>query len=173
MTFRKASLGFAALGFGLMMGLSAQSLPPGLNSNNTGKSDGPSGLKWTGGNRESQYMNPGLDCIACHSKGEGPRYSIAGTVYTNLDEKDLDFGVEGASVVITDSKGTVFTYKTNKAGNFMSKRSDVPAFPITAKVVFNGKEKAMATPQRTGDCMMCHSSAGKGGAPGRVIIAGK
>jgi hypothetical protein len=173
MTVRKASLGFVTLGFGLMVGLSAQNLPPGLNSKNTAPSDGPSALKWTGGNRESQYMNPGLDCIGCHSKGEGPRFKIAGTVYTKLDEKDLDFGVEGASVVVTDSKGTVFTYKTNKAGNFMSRGSDSPVYPITAKVVFNGKENAMASPQRTGNCMMCHSAAGKGGAPGRVIVAGK
>lgn len=39
-----------------------------------------------------------------------------------------------------------------------------------ATVSYKGKEHAMASPQKTGDCMMCHSSKGLGGAPGRVMI---
>ncbi|MEI6873982.1 MAG: hypothetical protein WCL50_02510 [Spirochaetota bacterium] len=148
--------------------LGAQSLPKGLDPKLVAVSDGPSGLKWIGGNRENQLMNPGLSCIGCHSKGEGPRFSVAGTVYTKADEKDLDFGVEAAVVTITDAKGQVQKLTSNKAGNFFSRKA--VAFPYTASVSFKGKEHAMATPQKTGDCMMCHSAKGMGGAPGRVMI---
>jgi len=145
--------------------LGAQGLPAGAAASN-----GPAGVKWVGGNRESPLMNPGLACIDCHSRGEGPRFPVAGTVYSNFGEKDLDFGVEGAYVLITDSKGQVLKLPTNKAGNFFAARSAVLAFPITAKVSFNGKERAMYSPQATGDCNRCHGAKGVNGAPGRVAI---
>lgn len=165
----------AAAGFFAIVALAgtesfAQTLPAGLDPRLVALSNGPSGLKWIGGDRESPLMNPGQNCIGCHSKGEGPRFAVAGTVYTKLDEKDLDFGVEGATVQVTDSKGQVLKLVTNKAGNFMSSRNATLSYPITAKVVYKGKELAMATPQKTGNCMLCHTSKGMGGAPGRVII---
>ena len=112
---------------------SAQSLNPRL----VAKADGPSGLKWIGGDRESDLMHPGLSCIACHTQsGEGPRFQVAGTVYTNIDEQDDYFGVEGATVQATDAKGKVATFTTNKAGNFSSGRfSAALALPLTIKVL--------------------------------------
>jgi len=80
--------------------LGAQTLDPRL----VAKADGPSGLKWIGGDRESALMRPGMSCIGCHAEGEGPRFQIAGTVYTNLDEKDEYFGVEGLTVQVTDAR---------------------------------------------------------------------
>ena len=41
-----------------------------------------SGRTWRGGNEGSPEMNPGMACIQCHAASdEGPRFSIAGTVY--------------------------------------------------------------------------------------------
>jgi NOL1/NOP2/fmu family ribosome biogenesis protein len=156
------------LGAGLSLG--AQSLPAGLDPRLVAVSNGPSGLKWIGGNRENQLMHPGLNCIACHSAGEGPRLTIAGTVFTKLDEKDDDFGVEGATVQITDAKGQVIKLVTNKAGNFLAGRNVTLAVPITAMVIYKGKEHAMGSPQSIGNCAICHTAKGAGGAPGRITI---
>jgi hypothetical protein len=40
--------------------------------------------------------------------------------------------------------------------------------PYTAKVIVDGLERAMVTPQVSGDCNACHTEAGANGAPGRV-----
>ena len=39
-----------------------------------------------------------------------------------------------------------------------------------AKVVVNGIERAMVTPQTLGDCNACHTQNGLQGAPGRIIV---
>lgn len=134
------------------------------------KSEGTAGLKWVGGNEGSSLMNPGMTCIACHTRGEGPRFAAAGTVYAKLDERTLDLGVQGATVEITDAKGQVLKLETNKSGNFSTRRFARLAFPITAKVIYKGKVNQMYTPQASGDCNSCHSAAGSNGAPGRVVI---
>ncbi len=133
-------------------------------------SDGASGLRWVGGNSGGSLMNPGLACISCHARGEGPRFAAAGTVYAKPDEKNLDLGVEGATVQIIDAKGKVLTLKTNKTGNFSTRRGQSFAFPITAKVIYKGKISEMYTPQTSGDCNLCHTQGGAHGAPGRVAI---
>lgn len=133
------------------------------------KGTGLSGLKWIGGNAESPLMYPGRDCIACHSKGEGPGFISAGTVYAGIDEKNDDFGVEGATVRLTDARGAVITMATNIAGNFMLSRRTTLAMPYTAKVLFGNSENAMSTPQSNGNCMSCHGATGSGGAPGRIV----
>jgi hypothetical protein len=130
-----------------------------------------SGIKWPGGNEGSFLMHPGLSCIDCHAKGEGPRYLVAGTVYTNFDEPDDWYGFEGAVVQITDARGQVLKLTTNRAGNFyLGARGNSITFPIKAEVQYKGKVRAMATPQSTGNCMMCHTAKGLGGAPGRIIV---
>jgi len=162
---RRIATLFLTLAAACGLTLAAQGLPAGA-----AVSTGPSGMKWVGGNRGSQNMNPGMSCNACHSQGEGPRFAVAGTVYTKLDEKNLEFGVAGAVVLVTDAKGQAVKLTTNKAGNFFAGRNITLAFPITAKVLFNGKERAMLSPQSTGDCLMCHQAKGLAGAPGRIII---
>jgi mono/diheme cytochrome c family protein len=44
------------------------------------------------------------------------------------------------------------------------------ALPYTAKVVQNGKTRAMGAAQTSGDCNACHTPTGANGAPGRVTI---
>lgn len=154
-----------AIGTLVAEGKSSSALDPRL----VGKGTGSSGFKWIGGNEESPLMYPGRDCISCHASGEGPRFVTAGTVYARIDEKNDDFGVEGVTVQLTDSKGAVITMVTNIAGNFMPAKRVTMAMPYTAKVIYQGAENAMATPQSNGNCMSCHSAAGAGGALGRIV----
>lgn len=134
-------------------------------------SEGPSGLAWIGGNKGSELMRPGWDCVSCHRKsGEGPLFLVAGTVYTGLDEPDDRFGVEGAVVQLTDATGKVLRLTSNRSGNFMSGKNDKVAMPYAAKVLFKGAERSMAARQSTGNCAMCHTAKGVAGAPGRVVI---
>jgi hypothetical protein len=133
-----------------------------------------SGMKWTGGNEGSAQMHPGGNCIVCHSSGEGPRFVVAGTVYRQMNEKTDCYGVQGAVVTLTDATGAVVRLTTNKAGNFMSRGrgKEHLTMPYTAKVVFHGVERAMGTPQSTGNCAACHTAQGANGAPGRIIVPG-
>jgi hypothetical protein len=161
-----------AIAFALLLAVvdmaGAQKAPT-LDPRLTAAADGPSGLKWIGGDRESPFMHPGLDCIACHSKGEGPRFQVAGTVYTDIDEKDDYLGVEGVVVRLTDKKGTVVSFTTNKAGNFFSGRGPALAMPLTVKLLRGAAVGGMSSPAPLGDCAACHTAAGANGAPGRIM----
>lgn len=124
--------------------------------------------KWTGDDDGATIMHPGGDCIACHQReGEGPKFTIAGTVYGAANQATDCFGVQGATVEITGADGKVFTFAANEAGNFYSKES--VAMPYTARVLFNGKESKMQAPQSTGACNSCHTQGGSNGAPGRIL----
>ncbi|MEZ4316861.1 MAG: carboxypeptidase-like regulatory domain-containing protein [Myxococcota bacterium] len=126
---------------------------------------------WTFGNQESPLMHPGGNCIQCHEDlGEGPRFSIAGTVFSNPDEPDDCNGLGGIEVEITDSEGSVWTTTTNAAGNFYFRANTVdPVFPITALVRDGTAERAMLTPQSEGSCASCHTWQGENGAAGRIV----
>jgi hypothetical protein len=131
---------------------------------------------WTGGNRGSGSMNPGLACIACHSLGRGPRFAIAGTLYPSAHEPDLCDGANGtmsAQIVIVGADGKTQTLTPNGAGNFYFQGTI--ATPYKAKVVYMGRERAMVEPQTSGDCNNCHTQNGSmpSGilkAPGRIIL---
>lgn len=115
----------------------------------------------------SSTMNPGQDCIVCHASGEGPTFTIAGTVmgaYADIDDCN---GVADVTVTITDADGVVTTLTTNSAGNFYS--TATLAMPYTAELSLGGQTRAMSTPQSDGDCASCHTAAGANDAPGRVI----
>jgi mono/diheme cytochrome c family protein len=140
-----------------------------LDSRLVAPAPGPAGLQWIGGNRESPFMNPGQSCIGCHSRGEGPRYQVAGTVYRELSEKDNWLGVEGVTVRVTDKGGKVADLVSNQAGNFFSGRGASLVAPYSVKVLKGAAERAMGSPAPTGDCAACHTAKGANGAPGRVI----
>jgi hypothetical protein len=126
-----------------------------------------SGQRWAGGNAESPSMHPGLDCIGCHSAGEGPRFVIAGTVHGSFNEPDDCTGVPGVAVTITDVNGQTVSMTTNSAGNFYSPAS--LTMPITARLQFDGRERTMVTQQSTGACASCHTETGTNNAPGRIL----
>jgi hypothetical protein len=126
---------------------------------------------WTRGDEESPEMHPGLSCIDCHARGEGPKFIIAGTVFQSISEADDVYGVPGAVVQITDAKGKVRKLTTNASGNFFLKAwGNSVSMPFTAKVIYKGNENAMATPQSSGNCAACHTAQGLNGAPGRIIV---
>jgi hypothetical protein len=128
---------------------------------------------WTGGNRESPLMRPGGACISCHTReGEGPLFAIAGTLFPTAHETDDCNGVPSAAaaqVIVTEANGTSHTLTANDAGNFFLQVRSF-AFPYTAKVVHQGRERAMLEAQDTGDCNSCHTEAGRENAPGRVFL---
>jgi hypothetical protein len=125
---------------------------------------------WTAGNNGD--MRPGEACITCHSRGEGPAFVIAGTVYPTAHEPDDCNGangtLDGATVVITDAKKVTLTLRPNTVGNFSSNAAIT--LPFQAKVVQGGKERIMVTPQTNGDCNSCHTSPGNNLAPGRIML---
>jgi hypothetical protein len=127
-------------------------------------------MNWTSG--EGPTMRPGEACIACHSRGEGPTFALAGTVFQTAHEPNDCLGVNGptarATVVIVDANNRTVTMNVNASGNFSY--SGALATPFRAKVVQNGVERIMATPQTTGDCNRCHTVAGANGAPGRIML---
>lgn len=124
---------------------------------------------WTGGDRGSQLMHPGGACITCHKTDRrAPTLTIAGTVFPSGHEPDDCNGAAGAKVVITDANGKVTTLTTNTAGNFYA--TAAIAMPFTAKVTFNGKERAMVASQTDGNCNSCHTQNGANNAPGRITL---
>jgi hypothetical protein len=131
---------------------------------------------WTGGNRGSGSMNPGLACIACHSMGRGPGFAIAGTLYPTGHEPDLCNGANGttgAKIVIVGADGQMQTLTPNGAGNFYYQGTI--AKPYQAKIVYMGRERAMIEPQTSGDCNNCHTQngsmpSGTQKAPGRIVL---
>jgi hypothetical protein len=130
-----------------------------------------SNATWTRGNDGSASMNPGEACISCHKTtgGEAPSFSLAGTVYPTGHEPDLcrsSAGTSGATIVIVGADGQSLTLTPNSWGNF-STTSSVKT-PYQAKVVFQGRERAMLSAQTSGDCNSCHTQNGANGAPGRI-----
>jgi hypothetical protein len=140
-----------------------------------------SNTNWTGGNHESPLMRPGGACINCHTtSNEGPPFSLAGTLFPTPHEPndcngfDATSTTDGAQIVITDANGTEYTLTPNAVGNFSSQAA--VALPYNAKVVYQGRERAMLTAQDSGDCNSCHTEVGTttlmGGAnaPGRIFL---
>jgi len=126
---------------------------------------------WTRGNQGSSSMNPGMACISCHSSGEGPRFSIAGTVYPTGHEPDRcnsSVGTAGARIVIIGADGKMLTLTPDAVGNFSS--NTVVKTPFQAKVTYQGRERLMVTAQSSGDCNSCHSQNGSMNAPGRITV---
>jgi mono/diheme cytochrome c family protein len=113
-------------------------------------------------------MHPGRSCISCHaSKGEGPSFTVAGTVYGAAGQADDCAGVQGVTVELTDAKGAVTTLTSNAAGNFFTEKSLV--MPYTARVLTATGERKMFGAQSNGDCAACHTATGASGAPGRIL----
>jgi hypothetical protein len=127
----------------------------------------------------STRMNPGEACINCHSSNscggeQGPSFSVAGTVFARGHVPDdcrtsqTLVDLTQAQVIITDKNGAAHTLTVNSAGNFSS-QSSIPK-PYTAKVVYQGKTRAMSAAQSDGDCNTCHTANGANGAPGRIAL---
>ncbi len=140
----------------------------------------PSGQMYKGGSGND--MDPGNACIQCHSQGEGPSYTLAGTVFRNLITQSDCYasGTAGSlvppatyTVEITDANGKVFKTTTSSlSGNFHFSGKAVTGFapPYSARVLdAAGNVRQMVNKQTVGDCNTCHTANGANGAPGRIV----
>jgi hypothetical protein len=127
----------------------------------------PSNSKWTKKTSGSKLMEPGMACITCHDKQQGPQFFAAGTVYRNLVAVDTCNGSKAITVELTGADGKVYTATTNSAGNFYFYQ-DV-ATPYTARVISGSLSREMVTKQTVGDCNSCHTAMGENKAPGRIV----
>lgn len=121
---------------------------------------------------ESPLMEPGGDCMQCHSEHGGPHFTFAGTVMNAAHDDTNCRGVSDVIVRIKGADGKTFELTTNANGNFYSevKLSSI-AFPYTAEVSRGSKTTAMLTSrtQSETNCANCHTAAGANAAPGRII----
>lgn len=152
---------------------------------------------WGRGNKGSHDMNPGLACQACHLGqnvlGQNPQrvsepekaWLFMGTVFAGPNEKDLcNAGLAGTvEIEIIGADGRLITRMQAHAGsgNFASD-GERPwsdrllrvgarvSMPYTVRVKAGGRSREMKTPQRSGDCNLCHTERGAEGAPGRVVV---
>jgi hypothetical protein len=122
---------------------------------------------------ESAMMEPGGDCIGCHSGGEGPAFTVAGTVMAALHDDTNCSGVAGVTVRLTGADGNAIELTTNATGNFSYLHTGAGglAFPYQAEVSRNGTTIAMLTPRTAAEtsCNACHTASGANGAPGRIV----
>jgi mono/diheme cytochrome c family protein len=131
-------------------------------------------VAWSGGDHGSSEMRPGGDCIGCHkSRGEGPNYVVAGTIYGDIADHDNCEGKSAITVQITGADGKVTSVTSNAAGNFsLSNSKGSVKFPYTVQLLYNGKKYgAMATKVSDGSCNTCHTATGKTEGPAGRIIA--
>jgi hypothetical protein len=99
-------------------------------------------------------MNTGKACMSCHGSGQSPNMKAAGTLYSTANGGSA---VSGATVTITDSKGTKITMVTGSSGNFYT--SSTISFPATVQVSKCPDTATMPTTITTGDCNSCHNSS--------------
>jgi hypothetical protein len=129
-----------------------------------------SGRTTAGGDGLGSLMHPGGACNFCHGTGEGPTFTVAGTVYpTGHEPNDCNAALPaGVTVVITSHTGQAVTLTPNADGNFTY--SGTLALPYTAVVKVGSTTRAMVAAQQSGDCNSCHTQAGANGAPGRITV---
>jgi hypothetical protein len=145
-----------------------------------------SGTRWTMGNEESVYMNPGQPCVACHRMDRGaPQHTAAGTAYFLDHEANTCNGYTGSApggpsgtavVEVEDATGRMVRMTVNAAGNFFTRTA--LTFPLrVARVVGpTGLTAEMGSPVPHGDCNACHTQQGTttvmgaDPAPGRVVV---
>jgi hypothetical protein len=99
----------------------------------------------------------GQPCLVCHDGSTAsPAMSAGGTVYRVLGDATP---LGGASVALSDARGTTFTAATNAAGNFYVTPSTwQPVYPVRVAVTFGGKTATMTTiVGRDGSCASCHA----------------
>jgi hypothetical protein len=99
-------------------------------------------------------MKTGQDCISCHGAGQSPKMTAAGTLYSNVNGGSA---VVGATVTLTDSKGTKIKMITGSSGNFYT--SAAISFPATIEVSKCPDTVAMTDTIKAGGCNSCHNSS--------------
>lgn len=133
---------------------------------NTDNEECGPGVSGCGG--EGSDMLPGADCLSCHTgeeddrrarmPEEGPLFTAAGTVFSDLDGVDY---ADDVTVRITDSTGELVELTSSTKGNFHTSRTLVP--PLSAEIETDAGVKTMGREVETGACNTCHSCDGEAG----------
>lgn len=145
-----------------------------------------SGVYDVAGANGTPVMQPGQDCMKCHTAGgaaAGHQFTVAGTVFPTT-QSSPDAGVQDVEVLIVDSVGTKLTLLTNEAGNFYT--SEVLKAPVRIDIQQGNHRMRMveAPPSPDGglgtpiSCNLCHTSPTPAvapvknfsPAPGRIFI---
>lgn len=131
---------------------------------------------WAQGDRGDPHMHPGRDCVGCHTRSaRGPRFTVAGTVFSASHEVDDCLGHDGAAQIeVTDDTGSAFTIVANQVGNFYTTHAfRLPLRRVRVLGPRAGAVLEMGSAPPHGDCNACHSRAGTltptGTSPGRII----
>jgi hypothetical protein len=112
-----------------------------------------------GSEDEGPDMQPGSDCMACHTGGDAPRFTAAGTVFAGGSSTA---GVGGATVTITPASGPAVTLVTRASGNFYTSAALTP--PLTISVTDGTNTNVMNAGASSGACGSCHKPAGAAAA---------
>ncbi len=139
----------------------------------------------------SPTMNPGLDCLSCHSatatltcpvppcRASYRPWTVAGTVYGDPNA-DAEAGVPNVEILVVDSAGKALTLVSNEVGNFYT--AEPLTFPLTSVQVQNERHRMIMNLQPAtvvlqgaagvpiGSCNLCHSQPAGFGAPGRLFV---
>lgn len=114
---------------------------------------------------EGPLMNPGVDCLECHGRGDAPGWTFAGTVFRS-ESSPASEGVRGVRVHATDATGRSVTVTSNDAGNFYL--ADDLTFPLRVSIERGGEVEEMEDPVLYGGCNRCHDVPPREGAEGRL-----
>lgn len=104
---------------------------------------------------ESGNHNAGRPCLDCHGNGDGPRFELAGTVYSTLAGGSP---VVGATIRVTDADGTEHTAISARNGNFWLR--EPIAFPVQVQGSSCPATQPMIAPSAIGNCNAagCHDA---------------
>jgi hypothetical protein len=116
---------------------------------------------------------PGEPCLLCHDGdfGDPSAFSVAGTVF----EEPLGMvGEDGATVLLTDSTGSMHMATTNSVGNFyLTPGQWSPVFPLTHVEVVSAAGSIVTMQSevgRSGACATCHVAPAGPASPGPVCV---
>ena len=116
----------------------------------------------------SPQMDPGQDCMVCHTGSIAPAWTVAGTLYRGASSQP-DAGLEGGEVLITDAAHRTLTLSTNGAGNFYT--AETLQFPLKVQAQFGNRRLAMVGAVASGSCNSCHAQPSLNDAPGRLFVS--
>lgn len=142
---------FLLLGIGLLAGGCPDPVPEQIEED-----QGPE----VAGVPQGPLHRAGQRCLACHRDGgEGPAFSVAGTVYAREGEA---LGAPAVAVALRDARGEERVFLTNEVGNFWVPAMQwSPTFPLAAELRVDTRTIAMRTEiGRDGSCNTCHVGAG-------------
>ena len=111
----------------------------------------------TPGIAQGPLHRAGQPCLVCHDgTAARPALSAGGTIYRVRGDATP---LPGASVALSDARGSTLTATTNTAGNFyVDAAAWQPVFPLTTSVSFEGVTATMSTIiGQDGSCAACHS----------------